>query len=135
MSGLDLKLILSLSLFGLAMGIATVFVIPSSVEPVFWLGIFLVCAYLVAKKAPGKLFLHGFLVSIVNSIWITSAHIALVDSYLPRHPDEAAMMTKMPMPDSPRLMMLMTGPVIGIISGLVLGSLSFLAGKSRRIRS
>jgi hypothetical protein len=129
MSGIDGKLILALSMFGLAMGIATVFVIPSNIEPVFWLAIFVVCAYVIAKKAPGKLFLHGFLVSLVNSVWITGAHIALVSSYLPRHPNEAAMMAKMPMPDSPRLMMLMTGPVVGLISGVILGLFSFVAGK------
>jgi hypothetical protein len=129
MSGLDWKLILLLSMFGLAMGIATVFVIPSNIEPTLWLAIFVVCAYLIARKAPNKLFHYGFLVSLVNSVWITSAHIVLVDGYLPRHPNEAAMMAKMPMPDSPRLMMLMTGPVVGIISGVVLGLFSFVAGK------
>jgi purine-cytosine permease-like protein len=126
---LDWRLIFQLSLFGLAMAIATVFVIPSSVEPIFWLAIFVICAYLIAKKAPGKFFLHGFLVSLVNCFWITTAHIALADSYLARHPNEAEMVTKMPMPDSPRLMMLMTGPIVGIVSGLVLGLFSFIASK------
>jgi hypothetical protein len=65
----------------------------------------------------------------VNCVWITTAHIALADSYLARHPDEAAMLTKMPMPDSPRLMMLMTGPLVGIVLGLVLGLFSFVAAK------
>jgi hypothetical protein len=126
---LDTRLILALSMFGLAMGVATVFVIPSSIEPVLWLAIFVVCAYAIARRAPSRFFLHGFLVSIANSVWITGAHIALAGSYLSRHPDEAAMMAKMPLPDSPRLMMLMTGPVIGIVSGLVLGLFSFVAGK------
>jgi hypothetical protein len=126
---LDWSLVLGLSAFGLAMGIATVFVIPSSAEPFFWLGIFVVCAYLVAKRAPANFFLHGLLVSLVNCVWITTAHIVLIDSYLPRHPDEAAMMTRMPMPDSPRLMMLMTGPLVGVGSGLVLGLFSFIAAK------
>jgi hypothetical protein len=129
MSALDGKLILALSMFGLAMGIATVFVIPSKVEPMFWLAIFVVCAWVIAKRAPGRFFVHGFLVSLVNSVWITGAHILLVSSYLPRHPNEAAMMAKMPMPDSPRLMMLMTGPLVGIISGIVLGLFSLVAGK------
>jgi hypothetical protein len=129
MSGLDWKLIVSLSLFGLAMGIATVFVIPSSVEPICWLAIFVGCAYLIAKRAPGRPFLHGFVVSLVNSVWITSAHIVFADSYLARHASEAATLAKMPLPDSPRLMMLMTGPVVGIISGLVLGLFAFVAGK------
>jgi hypothetical protein len=129
MKSLDGKLILALSLFGLAMGILTVFVIPSNIEPIFWVAIFLVCAYLIAKKAPGRFFLHGFLVSLVNGVWITGAHIALFDSYLPRHPNEAAMMSSMPMPNAPRLMMLMTGPVVALVSGLVLGLFAFIASK------
>ena len=126
---LDYKLILQLSLFGLAMAIGTVFLIPSNVEPLFWLVIFGICAWIIARRCTGKYFLHGFLVSLANCVWITTAHIVLFDSYIERHPQEAAMMTKMPLPDSPRLMMLMTGPIIGIVSGLVLGLFSFVAGK------
>ena len=44
------------------------------------------------------------------------------------------MLNKMPLPDSPRLMMLMTGPVVGIISGLVLGLFAFGAGKLHQAR-
>ncbi len=51
------KLILQLSLFGLAMAFATVFFIPSKVEPLVWLAIFIACAYVIATKAPGKSFL------------------------------------------------------------------------------
>jgi hypothetical protein len=123
------KLIFLLSLFGLVMGIATVFWIPSSIEPFFWLVIFVVCAYYVGKKASGKFFWHGFLISLVNCVWITSAHIIFVSTYLANHLQEAAMMAKMPAPDSPRLMMLLTGPVVGVISGLVLGLFAFVAGK------
>ena len=53
------KLILQLSLFGLAMGLATVFFISSSAEPFFWLAIFIASAYLIATRAPGRYFLHG----------------------------------------------------------------------------
>ena len=129
MKPLDGKLILALSLFGAAMAILTVYVIPSNVEPIVWLAIFLVCAYVIAKKAPGRFFLHGFLVSLVNSVWITGAHVALAGPYLARHANEAQMMARMPMPDSPRAMMLMTGPVVGIVSGLVLGLFAFVASK------
>jgi hypothetical protein len=129
MSTVDGKLIFKLSLFGLAMAIATVFIIPSSIEPLFWLAIFITCAYLIAKRAPGKYFLHGFLVSLLNSVWITSAHILFVNAYLAHHPNEAATLAKMPVPDAPRLMMLLTGPVVGIVSGIVLGLFAFVAGK------
>jgi hypothetical protein len=121
------KLIFQLSLFGLAMGIATVFVIPSKIEPLFWLVIFLVCGYIIATQAPGKYFLHGLMVSIVNSVWITSAHVLLFDQYVAHHAQEAEMMKSLPV--SPRLMMTMTGPVVGVVSGLVLGLFAFVASK------
>jgi hypothetical protein len=123
------KLIFQLSLFGLAMGIATVFLIPSKIEPAFWLVIFLICAYVIAKSRPAMLFLHGLLVGLANSVWITAAHVLLFDSYIARHAQEAAMMQSMPLPASPRLMMALTGPVVGLISGVVLGLFALVAGK------
>ena len=126
---MNYKLIFQLSLFGLAMAIATVFWIPSNVEPVFWLLIFIVSAYFIALKSSGKYFMTGFMVSIFNCVWIIAGHIIFYQTYLANHAQEAEMMTKMPLPDSPRLMMLMTGPVIGIISGLILGLFAFIASK------
>ena len=124
---MNTKLIFQLSLFGLAMAIATVFWIPSNIEPIFWVVIFIICAYLIAKKTTGKYFLHGLLVSIVNSVWITAAHIIFVSTYLSNHPQQVEMMAKMPLPTHPRIMMLITGPIIGIISGLILGLFAFVA--------
>ena len=123
------KLILQLSMFGLVMGIGTVFLIPSNIEPIFWLVIFVVCAYFIAKRSGGRYFLHGLLVSLVNSVWITASHLALFASYVANHPKEAKMMASMPLPDSPRLMMALTGPIIGIVSGLVLGIFAIVASK------
>lgn len=123
------KLIFQLSLFGLAMGIATVFVIPSKIEPAFWFGIFLFCAYAIAKFSPGRHFLHGLLLGLANSVWITAAHILLFDRYVAGHAQEAAMMQNPSVPLSPRAMMAIVGPVIGLISGVVLGLFSFIAGK------
>ena len=121
------KLILQLSLFGLVMGVATVFVISSSVEPFCWLVVFLVSAYAIARGAPGRPFLHGVYVGLANSVWVTGAHILLADQYLARHAREAAMMNSMPMPTHPRLMMALIGPVIGLVSGIVLGIFAVVA--------
>lgn len=121
------KLILLLSLFGLAMGIATVFVIPSKLEPLFWLAIFVFCAVVIAKRAPDKPFLHGLCTSLVNSVWMTSAHIVFFDAYVARHAQEAQMAAHMPF--APRVAMAVTGPVIGFVSGLVLGLFSVIASK------
>jgi uncharacterized membrane protein (UPF0136 family) len=123
------KLIFKLSLLGLAMAILTVYFIPSNIEPVFWLIIFIVCAYLIAKNSSGKYFQHGFMVSLFNCVWVTTFHILLFNTYIENHQQEVQMMSEMPMSAHPRLMMLITGPVVGIISGLVLGLFSFIASK------
>ena len=124
---MDWKLILQLSLFGLAMAFATVFAIPPNVEPAFWLVIFLICAYVIAKARPTRRFVHGLLLGLVNSVWITSAHLVFFDRYVAGHAQEAAMMKNMPV--SPKLMMALTGPIVGLISGVVIGLLALAAGK------
>jgi hypothetical protein len=125
------KLILLLSLFGLAMGLATVWFISSTVEPFFWLGIFLVSAYMIAKYAPAKFFLHGFMVSIVNSIWVTAAHATFFFTYVVTHPEYLAMTNNLApaLAAHPRRMLLAVGPISGILSGLVLGLFSWVASK------
>jgi hypothetical protein len=124
------KLIFQLSLFGLAMGLATVFVISSTVEPIFWLVIFVVCAYLIGRHAGGRYFLHGLLLGVLNSVWVTGAHVLLFDQYVANHPAEAEMMTSMPL--SPKLMMVLVGPFIGLASGCVLGLFALVASKLQR---
>jgi hypothetical protein len=123
------KLIGLLSLFGLAMGVATVFVIPSNIEPFFWLVIFVISAYLIAIRCSGRYFLHGLLVSLANCVWITASHVLLFDAYIAHHAKEAAMMTSQALAVSPRVLMMLTGPVIGLLSGLVLGLFAFIAAK------
>ncbi len=127
MGGLNWKLIVGLSSFGAVMAIATVFLIPSNVEPLFWLVIFAICAVVIARRCSGRHFLHGLAVSVVNSVWITAGHVVLFDAYISRHPQEAAMASGMPLPA--RLMMLLTGPVVGVVSGVVLGLFAFVASK------
>jgi hypothetical protein len=123
------KVILQLSLLGLAMGIATVFLIPSKVEPFFWLVVFIISAYVIATRCAGKHFIHGLLVGLANSIWVTGSHMLLFERYIVRHPQEEAMMSSMPMPGSPRLMMAIVGPVIGLISGALIGLFALIAAR------
>jgi hypothetical protein len=123
------KLIFLLSLFGLAMAFATVFWIPLKFEPVFWLVIFIICAYLIAKNCTNRYFLHGFLIGLANCVWITGIHIIYFQTYWANHPGMAQRMADMPMSNHPLRMMTITSPVVGIVSGLVLGLLAFLATK------
>jgi hypothetical protein len=121
------KLIFQLSLFGLAMGIGTVFIIPSTIEPFFWLVIFLISAYFIAKRCANRYFLHGVALGLANSIWVTGSHVLLFRQYVANHPREAAMMSSMPLPTHPRVMQLIMGPIIGLVSGIIIGLLALLA--------
>src|SRR5687768_12813097 len=120
------KLVLVLSLFGLAMGIATVFWIPPTVEPFFWLVALGISAWQIAERAGAHYFLHGALVGLANSVWVTTAHVLLFDSYIAGHPREAAMVAGM---GSPRLMMAAVGPAIGLVSGCIIGVTAVLIAK------
>jgi hypothetical protein len=125
------KLILMLSLFGLGMGVATVSLIPSTIEPIFWLVIFLICSYLIARYADGKYFQHGFMVSIFNSVWITLAHAATFYTYIENHPEFMQMVGGLPptLAGHPRRLMFLIGPLSGVIFGLVLGLFAWVAGR------
>jgi hypothetical protein len=124
------KLIFLLSMFGLFMAFATVFFIPSNIEPVCWLIIFLICAYLIAKNAPGQYFLHGLYTSLLNCVWITGVHVLLFTQYAANHVQEIENSAKFPiLAGHPHKQMVIIGPMIGIISGLVLGLFSFIASK------
>lgn len=121
------KLIFLLSLIAIPMAFATVYYIPSNLEPVFWIVIFIACAFIIAKVAPGKYFLHGFMVSIFNCVWITAIQFLLFDVYYDNHPHLQAM--KDVTPQTMRYAGLAFGPVFGIISGLLLGLFSWVAAK------
>ncbi len=122
-------LILCLSLFGLVMGIGTVFFISSEIEPYLWVTIFLISALLIARHSLHRRFLHGLIVGVANSIWITASHILFFSLYMADHAREAATMKSMPLPGWPRLMMVVTGPVVGIMSGIIIGALAMVAGR------
>jgi hypothetical protein len=81
----------------------------------------------IARRCTKAHFLHGLCVSLCNCVWITGAHVAFFDTYVVRHASEAQMMSSMPF--GGRVMMLLTGPVIGVVSGLILGLFAFIASR------
>lgn len=125
------KLIFQLSLFGLIMAFATISLIPEKFEFIFWIVIFIFCAWVIAKRAGGKYFFHGFLLSIANSVWITIAHSIFCLTYMNNHPDMSP--DKMHMPaallDHPREVMLILAPFFGAAFGLVQGLFAFITSK------
>jgi len=123
------KLIFQLSIFGLIMAFGTISLISEKLEPLFWLVIFCFCAYVTTRVCNGKYFLHGFCVSLVNSIWITSAHVIFYANYVAHHADMEKMAQSMPLANHPRVLMIFMGPLFGVGFGLILGLFSWIASK------
>lgn len=127
---MNLKLVLQLSLFGLIMAFATISLIPQNIEWVFWLVIFVFCAYVIAKAGKGKYFLPGFLLSVFNSVWVTAAHVLWYTSYAAHHPQMAAMGNSMGyFSTHPRMLTLLIGIPSAILFGLIMGLFAFIASK------
>ena len=125
------KIIFQLSIFGLIMAFATVSLIPEKVEPAFWVVIFIFCAYVIAKVCSGNYFWHGFLVSIVNCIWITAVHIWFRETYESNHQDMVSWGIHLlpSMSKHPRFSMAILGPIFGAAFGIVLGVFSLIASR------
>jgi hypothetical protein len=125
------KLIFQLSAFGLIMAFGTVSLIPEKIEFVFWLVIFSVCAYIIAKVCTRNYFWHGFFLSIFNSIWITAVHLYSFQNYTAHHPDMANMNLGLPpdMATHPRIIILIMAIPFGIMFGVVQGLFAFIASK------
>lgn len=126
------KLIFALSLFGVAMAIAALFGLTRGIEPFLWLGIFIFYAVWIAKHTTEKHFMYGFLVSVINGVWIGLIHSAFFSTYIANNPDMMENYQKLPQSLSPRVMMLIIGPLIGAVTGLISGLFAFIAGKVLR---
>lgn len=115
------KLIFSLSLFGVAMGFASLTGWTQGIEWLLWLLIYLVSAWFIAQKAPAKHFLHGFVVGLLNGIVHAIIQAAFFDTYLASNAQVAEQFGNIPGGLPPLLFVLLSGPFIGVISGGILG--------------
>ncbi len=69
---------------------------------------------------------------MLNSVWITAAHIFFFSTYISNHTEELTMMSRFPMPYSPRVAMLLAGPLFGVGFGIVLGIFCFIAARFKK---
>jgi len=125
------KLIFSLSVFGLAMGVASIFgCVPANLEWLYWLVIALICVFWIVRKATARLFLHGFLVGSIGGIISPILTAIFFSTYLAYNPSYAEQMQKMPAGMNPIIFRLILAPLIAGISGLALGFFAWMGGAS-----
>ena len=119
------KLIFALSLFGLAIGLPSLFGL-GSIAPLLWLIVFTICAWVIATGAPGKYFLHGFLAGVVSSVWFTLVHAYYLFDLSRNKPE---MVEILPQGVSPQVMNLLVGLITAAVAGLIGGFFAFVAAK------
>lgn len=76
------KLVFMLSLAGAVMGVVSLFGLTRGFEPFLWVIIFAGYAVVIAKTMTSKHFLHGFLASVGNGLWIGAIHASFHSTYI-----------------------------------------------------
>lgn len=122
------KIILLLSLFGVLMGLNYVFGLIQGLEWLLWLIIAIISAYVLYKQTDRLLFTHAVLTGIIMGIFNTIVQSALFDKYLENTPESEGI-PQWPITIEPQYFLLMAGPFVGIVYGLVIGLFALIIKK------
>ena len=121
-------IILLLSSFGLVMGLLSIKGYTQKLEPFLWLLFAIVTTLILSKNIDNKTFMHALLIGLFWGVLNGITQSAFFDQYLANNTNLQERF-KQSSVIKPRYFVLMTGPVIGLITGLVLGGLTFLFKK------
>ena len=122
------KLIFLLSLFGLAVGISSLFGL-GLFQIFIWPIILVTDICVIVICASGKYFLHAFLVAILTEAWITA-----INAYYLFDMSRVGLIQILPYGIDPQLMNVIEGVVYGVIIGGVTGIIAFSAATFRTNR-
>lgn len=110
------------------MGLLSVKGFTGKLEPFLWLLFGIAAALVLSKNVGEKTFLHGLLIGLAWGAINGLTQSIFFEIYVANNPQAQENFEKITfMP--PRYFVLMTGPVIGLITGLVLGGMSLLLKK------
>jgi hypothetical protein len=126
------RLIISLSLLGIVFGIASVFGFTSGREWLAWLCVGIYSAWRFALRSSEELFLHGFYLGILAGFFSSIIQAFFVSAYLANNPRMVEALNALPQGLHPAAVVLIMGPIIGTVSGVVFGVLAVIIGKLMR---
>jgi hypothetical protein len=123
------RLIVTLSLLGIIFGIASVFGFTSGREWLAWLCIGIYSAWRFARRSREELFLHGFNLGILAGFFSSVIQALFISVYLSNNPRMVEALNALPQGLHPAAVVLIMGPIIGTVSGVVFGVLAVILGK------
>jgi hypothetical protein len=125
---MDWKVIIILSAIGLIMGLLSVKGFTQKLEPFLWLLFGIATSLVLSKNIDHKTFLHGLLIGLAWGIINGLTQSVFFDTYITNNPSMQQNLQKTTFVQ-PRYFVLMTAPIVGLVTGLVLGGLSLLLKK------
>ena len=123
------QLILSLSLLGVVVGLVSVSGLMGSQIWLLWLCVAAFCAWQFARKTRRYLFLHGFYLGIFVGVCASWVQAIFLPTYVSNNPRMAETFNNLPQTMHPAYVLLIMGPIIGAVSGIVIGLFAIIAGK------
>jgi hypothetical protein len=125
---MDWKVIIILSAIGLIMGLLSVKGFTQKLEPFLWLLFGIATSLVLSKNIDQKTFLHGLLIGLAWGIINGLTQSVFFDTYITNNPSMQQNLQKATFVQ-PRYFVLVTAPIVGLVTGLVLGGLSLLLKK------
>ncbi len=122
---LNKKFIFQLSSLGLVLGIVDVFNSFITVTYIFSLILYIIYAYLIAKKCVGRYALHAFWVGFLSVMCEIIMQLIFFETYVSNSTAIQDLLIKVE--SSPRLALLLNSVIYGIIAGLMLVFFTFIA--------
>lgn len=126
------KLICPLAGFGVLMGVASVLGFTTGIEGLAWLVIGIICVGAIVWKAPGRSFQHGFIVGLIAGAVAPLIQFLFFSTYMANNPELSARFSEIPGGLGARYFVLLLAPIIGLVSGFVLGLACGLLAKLTR---
>jgi uncharacterized membrane protein YfcA len=126
---IDWKLIALLSPSGLVMGWMGVRGFTGDMEPYLWLLFAVIAALVLGRNVPHRLFAHAFIIGFSWGVLNGWCQSAFFYEYLLNNPAYADDFSTDKYPIDARYFPLLTGPVIGVVTGFVLYLFSFVVKK------
>lgn len=125
---MDWLIVFLLSSFGAVMGVLSVRGYTQKLEPLLWLLFALITALVLAKNIDQKAFHHALAIGLLWGMLNAIFQATFFDAYLVNNPPYQEGLNRITFM-KPRYFPLVTGPLIGAFTGLILGGLTVLFKK------
>ena len=127
---MNVRLVLTLSLQGLLIGIGSITgIIRSGVESIVWIAVFVISAIAIIRRAPDRPFRHGFVAVFLAAVLSQLVQVVFFDRYLSYNPQSAASLKALPAGIPPRVFVLLLTPLVAAFFGVLAGGLAWAGAR------